>query len=239
METPWDHRYAQRTQRMTSSAIRELLKLTEDPEVISFAGGLPAPDVFPVEEFSAACGQVLKERGGRALQYGSTEGYLPLREMIARHTARYGISVSPENILITSGSQQALDLIGKVFINPGDRILVEEPTYLGALQAWNAYGAEYVTVPIDENGVVTDALENALRSGVKFIYVLPNFQNPTGVTLSLQRRQELIEIADRYGVPIIEDDPYRQLHYEGENIPSIVTMDNEFRQNGAGGFRGN
>ena len=108
METPWDHRYAQRTQRMTSSVLRELLKLTEDPEVISFAGGLPAPDVFPVEEFSAACGQVLKDWGAQALQYGSTEGYLPLREMIARHTARYGISVTAENILITSGSQQAL-----------------------------------------------------------------------------------------------------------------------------------
>jgi 2-aminoadipate transaminase len=239
METPWDHRYAQRTQRMTSSAIRELLKLTEDPEVISFAGGLPAPDVFPVDEFSAACGQVLKEWGALALQYGSTEGYLPLREMIARHTGRYGISVTAENILISSGSQQALDLIGKVFINPGDRILVEEPTYLGALQAWNAYGAEYVTVPMDENGMVTDELENALRSGVKFIYVLPNFQNPTGVTLSTERRQKLLEIADQYGVPIIEDDPYGQLRYEGENLPSIVSMDNEYRKNGNNEYRGN
>ena len=239
METPWDNRYAQRTQRMTSSAIRELLKLTEDPEVISFAGGLPAPDVFPVEEFSSACEKVLKDWGALALQYGATEGYLPLREMIARHTGRYGITVSAENILITSGSQQALDLIGKVFINPGDRILVEEPTYLGALQAWNAYGAEYVTVPMDEDGMITDALENALRSGVKFIYVLPNFQNPTGVTLSLQRRQQLIEIADRYGVPIIEDDPYGQLRYEGENLPSIVSMDNEYRRNGSNEYRGN
>jgi len=224
---------------MTSSAIRELLKLTEDPEVISFAGGLPAPDVFPVEEFSSACEKVLKDWGALALQYGATEGYLPLREMIARHTGRYGITVSAENILITSGSQQALDLIGKVFINPGDRILVEEPTYLGALQAWNAYGAEYVTVPMDEDGMITDALENALRSGVKFIYVLPNFQNPTGVTLSLQRRQQLIEIADRYGVPIIEDDPYGQLRYEGENLPSIVSMDNEYRRNGSNEYRGN
>jgi 2-aminoadipate transaminase len=239
METPWFNRFAQRTLRMTSSGIRELIKISEDPEVISFAGGLPAPDVFPVEEFSAACGQVLKEWGAQALQYGSTEGYLPLREMIARHTARYGISVNAENILITSGSQQALDLIGKVFINPGDRILVEEPTYLGALQAWNAYGAEYVTVPMDENGMVTDALDNALRSGVKFIYVLPNFQNPTGVTLSQERRQELIEIADRYGVPIIEDDPYGQLRYEGENLPTIVSMDNEYRKNGGNEYRGN
>jgi len=239
METPWDHRYAQRTQRMKSSAIRELLKLTEDPEVISFAGGLPAPDVFPVEEFTSACEKVLKDFGAQALQYGSTEGFTPLREMIARHTSRYGISISPDNILITSGSQQALDMIGKVFINPGDRILVEEPTYLGALQAWNAYGAEYVTVPMDEDGMITSSLESALRCGVKFIYVLPNFQNPTGVTLSLQRRQELIEIADRYGVPIIEDDPYGQLRYEGENLPSIVSMDNEFRRNGSNEYRGN
>ena len=239
METAWDHRYAQRTQRMTSSAIRELLKLTENPEVISFAGGLPAPDVFPVEEFTAACESVLKQWGAEALQYGTTEGYRPLREMIARHTSRYGISVSPDNILITSGSQQALDLIGKVFINPGDRILVEEPTYLGALQAWSAYGAEYVTVPMDENGMITEDLEGALRSGVKFIYVLPNFQNPTGVTLSLERRHQLITTADHYGVPIIEDDPYGQLRYEGENLPSIVTLDNEYRRNGTNEYRGN
>ncbi len=239
METPWDHRYAQRTQRMKGSAIRELLKLTENPEVISFAGGMPAPDVFPVEEFKAACDTVLKDWSAEALQYGSTEGYRPLRELIARHTERYGISVTPENILITSGSQQALDLIGKVFINHGDRILVEEPTYMGALQAWNAYGAEYVTVPVDDNGMITDALEGALRSGVKFIYVLPNFQNPTGVTLSLERRKKLIEIADRYGVPIIEDDPYGQLRYEGENLPSIVNLDNEFRQNGTKEYAGN
>ncbi len=239
METPWDHRYAQRTQRMTSSAIRELLKLTENPEVISFAGGLPAPDVFPVDEFTAACQAVLKQWGAEALQYGATEGYRPLREMIARHTCRYGISVTADNILITSGSQQALDLIGKVFINPGDRILVEDPTYLGALQAWNAYGAEYVTVPMDEDGMITDELEEALRSGVKFIYVLPNFQNPTGATLSLERRDQLVEVADHYGVPIIEDDPYGQLRYEGENLPSIVTLDNEYRRNGTSEYKGN
>ena len=239
METLWDHRYAQRTQRMGSSAIRELLKLTDKPEIISFAGGLPAPDVFPVEDFNAACQRVLQENGPQALQYGTTEGYTPLREMIARHTNRYGINIAPDNILITSGSQQALDLIGKVFINRGDRILVEDPTYLGALQAWNAYGAEYVTVPMDEDGMITDALEAALRSGPKFIYVLPNFQNPTGVTLSLERRKKLVELADRYGVPIIEDDPYGQLRYEGEHLPSVVTLDNEFRRNGDAHYRGN
>lgn len=239
METLWDHRYAQRTQRMASSAVRELLKLTESPDIISFAGGLPAPDVFPVDEFAAACERVLREQGALALQYGTTEGYRPLREMIARHTQRYGINITSDNVMITSGSQQALDLIGRIFINRGDRVLVEEPTYLGALQAWNAYGAEYVTVGMDEDGMKPDALESALRSGPKFIYVLPNFQNPTGVTLSLERRIKLIELADRYGVPIIEDDPYGQLRYEGEHIKSVVTLDNEFRQNGEAGYRGN
>jgi len=225
MQTPWDHRYAQRTQRMKSSAIRELLKLTENPDVISFAGGLPSPDVFPVEEFQEACNRVLREKSSLALQYGTTEGYLPLREMIARHTSRYGIEVTADNILITSGSQQALDLLGKIFINRGDRILVESPTYLGAMQAWDIYGAEYVTVPSDEYGIITDELEAALRTGPKFIYVLPNFQNPTGVTIPLERRQRLVELADRYGVPIIEDDPYGQLRFEGSHIPPIVVID--------------
>jgi len=229
MQTPWDHRFAQRTQRMKASAIRELLKLTEQPDVISFAGGLPAPDVFPVEEFREACNRVLTNQGTLALQYGTTEGYQPLREMIARHTSRLGIDVTPDNIMITSGSQQALDLLGKVFINRGDRILVESPTYLGALQAWNAYGAEYVPVPSDEDGMNTDHLEEALRTGPKFIYVLPNFQNPTGVTMPLERRKRLIELADRYGVPIIEDDPYGQLRYEGEHLPSVNVLDSQTR----------
>jgi 2-aminoadipate transaminase len=239
METPWEHRYAQRTQRMAGSAIRELLKLTELPDIISFAGGLPAPDVFPVEEFRQACDQVLQEHGAQALQYSATEGFIPLREMIARHTSRYGIKINIENILITAGSQQALDLLGKILINPGDRILVESPTYLGALQAWNAYGAEYVPVPADQCGMVTDALEEALRTGPKFIYVLPNFQNPAGTTLSLERRMKLVELADRYGVPLIEDDPYGQLRYEGEHLPSVATLDGQFRKNHDACYRGN
>jgi len=239
MKTPWEYRYAQRTQRMGSSAIRELLKYTELPDLISFAGGLPAPDVFPVDELNAACDRVLREQGTKALQYSATEGYLPLREMISRHSARYGIKITPENVLITSGSQQALDLLGKILIDPGDRILVESPTYLAAIQAWKAYGAEFITVPMDENGMNTDQLEEALRVGPKFIYVLPNFQNPTGETLSYVRRGKLIELADQYGVPIVEDDPYGQLRYEGEHLPSIVVLDSQSRDDGHPCYRGN
>jgi 2-aminoadipate transaminase len=239
METPWDHRYAQRTQRMASSAIRDLLKVTEIPGIISFAGGLPAPEVFPVEEFRQACDRVLRDHGEQAMQYSTTEGFMPLREMIARHTSRYGIEINVNNILITTGSQQALDLIGKIFINPGDRILVESPTYLGALQAWNAYGAEYVPVSADQHGMITDALEETLRTGPKFIYVLPNFQNPTGTTLSLERRLKLVELADHYGVPVIEDDPYGQLRYEGKHLPSVATLDGQFRKNHDACYRGN
>jgi 2-aminoadipate transaminase len=239
MQTQWDHRYAHRTQKISSSVIREMLKITEQPDVISLAGGMPAPEVFPYDEVREACDRVLTNNGQYALQYGSTEGYLPLREMIARHTCRYGIDVSTENILITSGSQQALDLIGRIFINRGDHILVESPTYLGALQAWNAYGAEYVAVPSDENGMDTDQMVEALRMGPKFIYVLPNFQNPTGATLPLERRKKLVELAEHYGVPIIEDDPYGQLRYSGEHLPAVFVLDNAKHYNGDHVYRGN
>jgi 2-aminoadipate transaminase len=239
MQTPWEYRYAHRIQKMGSSVIRELLKLTEQPDIISFAGGLPAPEVFPVHEFREACNAVLENFGPQALQYGTTEGYTPLREMIARHTGRYSVEVTADNILITSGSQQALDFIGRLFINRGDYIVVESPTYLGALQAWNAYGAQYIPVRADENGMIVDELEEALRIGPKFIYILPNFQNPSGSTLSLERRRKLIELADKYGVPIIEDDPYGQLRYEGEHIPSVVSLDSEFRGPNGGHYSGN
>ncbi|MEJ5241757.1 MAG: PLP-dependent aminotransferase family protein [Anaerolineales bacterium] len=239
MQTPWEYRYAHRTKQMGSSVIRELLKLTEQPDIISFAGGLPAPEVFPLEQFREACNRVLEEFGPQALQYSTTEGYRPLREMIARHTRRYAVEVAPENILITSGSQQALDFIGRLFINRGDYIVVESPTYLGAIQAWNAYGAQYITVPTDEHGMIVDELEKALRIGPKFIYVLPNFQNPGGWTLSLERRQKLVELADRYGVPIIEDDPYGQLRYEGEHLPPVVALDSQYRAENGKHYSGN
>lgn len=233
MATPWNQRYAQRMQWMGSSVIRELLKLTEKPNVTSFAGGLPAPELFPVEAFAEASRRVLATHGSQALQYSTTEGYLPLRELIVRHMRRYGIPAHPENVLITSGSQQALDLIGKIMINPGDLILTERPTYMGALQAWRAYQAEFVTAPIDADGMAVDEqLEQALCTGPKFMYVLPNFQNPAGVTLSLARRRRLVEIADQYGIPIIEDDPYGQLRFEGEHLPPLLVLDAE-RMNGA------
>ena len=227
MSTLWKSRYAVRTLGIKNSAIRELLKVTQRPEVISFGGGLPAPEVFPVERFAEACHKVLAEHGAESLQYGATEGYQPLREMIARNMARYGILSRAENVLITSGSQQALDLIGKLLINPGDSVLVEAPTYLGALQAFNVYGAQYVSVPVDEDGLLTAQLESRLRAGPKFMYVLPNFQNPAGVTLSEGRRHELILLADQYGIPIIEDDPYGQLRYEGEHLAPLVVLDRE------------
>lgn len=235
MTTPWNQRYAQRMQNMGSSAIRELLKLTQNPEIISFAGGLPAPEVFPVDAFQKAACRVLDNHGAQALQYAATEGYTPLREWIVEYMARYGIQATVDNVLITSGSQQALDLIGKVMINPGDLILTEKPTYLGALQAWRSYQAEFTSVPIDDEGIRIDMLEEALCGGPKFMYILPNFQNPGGVTLSLRRRKQLIEIADRYGVPIIEDDPYGELRYEGEHIPPLVVLDAE-RLNGRSGY---
>ncbi|MEA3325991.1 MAG: PLP-dependent aminotransferase family protein [Chloroflexota bacterium] len=229
MHTLWDERYALRTDNIGSSAIRELLKLTSLPDVISFAGGLPAPEVFPIEKFKEAADIVLSEMGQSALQYGTTEGYQPLREMIARNATKYGIQISSDNVLITSGSQQALDLLGRIFINRGDRVLVESPTYLGAIQAWNAYGVKYVTIPFDDDGMRTDLLESRLRIGIKFIYVLPNFQNPTGATLSRKRRKQLVVMADAYGVPIVEDDPYGQLRYEGEHLPPVVVLDDEMR----------
>src|ERR1019366_723873 len=229
MAAPWAHRYAQRTKSAKSSIIRELLKLTQRPEVISFAGGLPAPEIFPVERFREACQEVLSTNPSIALQYGPTEGYRPLRELIVAHMARYGIIATVDNILITSGSQQALDLIAKLLINRGDRILVESPTYLGALQAFDLMGAEYVTVPTDDDGLQTEEMECALRSGPKFMYILPNFQNPGGTTLSRERRDELVLLSDKYGIPIIEDDPYGQLRYEGEHV---------FQGSGAGATAG-
>jgi len=226
MHIHWMDRFADRTARIQPSSIREILKLTQNSNIISFAGGLPSPEYFPNQQIMRATRRALEEHGVEALQYGVSDGFLPLREMLVRHMLRYGIVCTPENILITTGSQQALDLIGRVLINPGDSVIVEEPTYLGALSAWNAYGAEYVTVPSDDEGMRVDAVEHALRTThPKFIYALPNFQNPSGTTLSNKRRLELVRLADQYEVPIIEDDPYGQLRYEGDHISSLFSIE--------------
>ena len=233
MQIPWDQRFADRASRINSSVIREILKYSSAPDVISFAGGLPSPDVFPVEDFKKACEVVLDEAGPSSLQYSPTEGFVPLREVIVEHSATFGIKTNVENIQLTSGSQQALDLLGMLFIDPGDEIVVENPTYLGALQAWNAYGAKYITVPSDDHGLRTDMLEDALKRKPRVIYVLPNFQNPSGVTMPLDRRIELVELADKYGVPIVEDDPYGKLRYFGENIPPVQVVDHDYRADGS------
>jgi 2-aminoadipate transaminase len=226
----WEDKFAARTKKITSSAIRELLKMASLPEVISFGGGMPAPELFPREQVLAACERVLKDTNlaNQALQYSTTEGYPPLREWIADFMCRDGLKVNPDNILITGGSQQALDMIGKVFIDEGDEVVVESPTYLGALQAWAPYAPEYALVPSDEDGMNPDGMEAILKNKPKFIYALPNFQNPTGVTMSLPRRQKLVELSTQFGVPIIEDDPYGALTFEGQPIPLITALENQY-----------
>jgi 2-aminoadipate transaminase len=241
--TPWKSRYAQRNQRMGRSIIRELLKFTQQPDIISFAGGMPAPELLPIEKAQEAACRLLTVRGAQALQYGPTEGFPPLRQFICDRMNRYGITAKSSNVFLTTGAQQALDLIGKLLINPGDQVLVEEPTYLGALQAWNAYQAEYIGVPCDDHGLRTDLLESALRVGPKFMYILPNFQNPGGFTLSLERRFDLVRLSNRYGIPLIEDDPYGALRYEGEHLPPLVALDSDYQseigRDGHGFMEGN
>lgn len=227
MSIVWESRYALRMKGVTSSMIRELLKFTQRPEVISFAGGLPAAEYFPVERVQEACQRVLAQNARFALQYSPTEGYQPLREMIAEYLTHQGICANAENVLITSGSQQALSLLGALLINPGDRVLVEQPTYLGALQAWMAFQAEFVAVPTDDNGIRPDLIGAALRHGPKFMYILPNFQNPGGMTISAERRTQLVRIAREHGVPLIEDDPYGALRFEGESLKPLVVIDGE------------
>jgi 2-aminoadipate transaminase len=234
MAFSWEQRLTARTRLMHGSAIRELLQVTEQPEMISFAGGLPALDVFPVEDVAAVTQQVLRQQGAQALQYGATEGYRPLRELIAQQMAQEaGVPVSVDHVLITTGSQQALDLLGKILVDPGDTLLVESPTYLAALQAWSAYGARYQEVASDEQGIQIEALEAALAAQPKFLYTIPNFQNPSGVTLQLARRQRLVEVARRVGLPIVEDDPYRELRFEGEPLSRLFDLAGRQQARGA------
>ncbi|SHH30894.1 aminotransferase-like domain-containing protein [Tepidibacter thalassicus] len=221
-------KFADRMENLKASEIRELLKLTEKPEVISFAGGLPAPELFPVEEMKEVAIKVLEEGGKQALQYAATEGFIPLRKAIAnRMNTKFKTDVSYEDILITSGSQQGLDFSGKIFLNEGDVVLCESPSYLGALNAFKAYGPKFIEVPTDENGMIMEELEKILDTteNVKMIYVIPDFQNPTGRTWPMERRKKFMEIINKYEVPVIEDNPYGELRFEGEILPSLKAMD--------------
>ncbi|OZI33554.1 2-aminoadipate aminotransferase [Bordetella genomosp. 5] len=218
--------FSERAQQLTSSAIREILKVTERPEVISFAGGLPAPGGFPVEVVRAAFDKVLSTNGRAALQYGPTEGYAPLRQWVADDLNKAGADVTADQILIVSGSQQALDLLGKVLIDKDSKVLVEDPSYLGALQSFSLYQPRFVPVPTDEGGLIPEAITAELAADARFLYALPNFQNPTGRTLNLARREALVARAAEFGLPIIEDDPYGELRYAGEPQPGLLALGN-------------
>lgn len=221
-------RFARRMCAMQPSSIREMLKVTERPEVISFAGGLPAPELFPVAAVRAAAARALAEIGPRAMQYGTTEGIGPLREKIAVEMQRRGVACTADDVLITTGSQQSLDLLGKVFLDPGDAVLTENPTYLAAIQAFQCFEARFVSVPTDEDGLVPEAVDElAQRHRPKFLYTIPNFQNPTGRTLSGPRRAALAAIARRRNLVIVEDDPYGRLRYHGAALPSLKAWDED------------
>ncbi|MEG2353118.1 MAG: PLP-dependent aminotransferase family protein [Clostridium sp.] len=224
-----EQQYAKRMSNVKASEIRELLKLTEQPEIISFAGGLPAPELFPIEKLEKVMIKVLREQGQAALQYSSTEGYAPLREIIANKIMKYsGVQCEPSNIMITSGSQQGLAFSAAIFINEGDIIACESPSYLGAINAFKLYGPKFIEIPTDKDGMIVDELERLLKEEtIKMIYTIPDFQNPSGITMSLERRKKVAELALKYKIPVIEDSPYGQLRFEGENLPSIKSFDTE------------
>lgn len=211
--------------------VGEILKVAASPDVISFAGGLPAPELFPTEQLQAATDQVYKTSAQSALQYTNSNGFLPLRKILAERMAIRGVECDADNIAITTGSQQSIDLISRMFINRGDTIMVEKPTYMSALDVFRTYGANIVSVPMDEDGLRMDALEQALQAHpeTKFLYTVPTFQNPTGRTMPVERRQKLVELAQQYDIVIIEDDPYGQLRFAGKTVPAVKSFDTDGR----------
>lgn len=223
--------FSKRMDQLRASEIRELLKLTQQPEIISFAGGLPAAELFPIDAIRKANDKVLTDKGRLALQYGPTEGYLPLREHIVKMMEKQQITAEPSDLLITSGSQQGLDFVAKIFVNEGDVIITESPSYLGAINAFKAYQPKFVEIDMDDDGMRMDLLEEALKThdNVRFIYAIPDFQNPSGRTMSLERRKRLVELANEYNVVIVEDNPYGELRFEGEFLPAIKHFDTEDR----------
>lgn len=225
----WNDKFAARTAYMRRSAIREILKLTQMPDIISFAGGLPAPELFPVERVREAACALLEKRGAESLQYSTTEGCNDLRDWIAARMSRNGIKVTRDNIQIVSGSQQGIDLVGRVLLNDGDHLVLENPTYLGMLVAWRPYSPRFSVIPTDADGLLVEQLEPVLRQNPKLMYLIPNFQNPQGVTLSHERRVELVKLLQRYGAVVFEDNPYGELRYSGEAVPSLLELDAQHR----------
>nr|AAU85415.1 transcriptional regulator [uncultured archaeon GZfos12E1]QNO53898.1 aromatic-amino-acid aminotransferase 1 [Methanosarcinales archaeon ANME-1 ERB6] len=215
--------FANRMGTTHKSFIREILKVTENPKIISFAGGLPNPKFFPVKEIANASLKVLEENGENVLQYSTTEGYLPLREYIAeRYRKKNGLKVDPDEILITNGSQQGLDLIGKIFLDKGDQIVIERPGYLGAIQAFSMYEPIFQSIPLLDDGIDTELLEKTFMGNrIKLFYAVPNFQNPSGITYSRQRRRDVANILKEHDAIFVEDDPYGELRFIGEDLPSI------------------
>lgn len=214
---------------LKASEIREILKLTTQPEIISFAGGLPAPEFFPIEELKKVDAEILEKEGMQAVQYGTTEGYLPLREKIAEHMkTAFGVDCSAEELMITSGSQQGLSLLSQIFLDPDDVVLVESPTYLGAINAFTLQHPRFIEVPTDEQGIIPEALEKILQEhgkAVRLMYVIPEFQNPTGITWTEERRKAFMKVVGAYDFPIIEDDPYGELRYDGEKMKALKSLD--------------
>jgi 2-aminoadipate transaminase len=213
---------AGRTQNMASNAIREILKVVSQPGMVSLAGGIPAPESFPLERIERLAENVLRSYGSQALQYDLTEGFVPLREALVDYLVRVNVEASAEKVITTSGSQGALDALGKVLISPGDRVAVEAPTYLGAISAFNPYQPDYVLLETDDEGVIPGSLERCLaEERVAFVYLVPTFQNPSGRTLTKDRRREVAEIISRHDALLIEDDPYHELRYRGERLPAV------------------
>jgi 2-aminoadipate transaminase len=220
---------AQRMSRMKASAVREILKVAERPDVLSFAGGLPAPELFPVEAIAQAHAEVLADDGRAALQYSTTEGYGPLREWITSHLGEGGLHAATDQVLITNGSQQGIELVAKVMLDPGDVVIVENPSYLAALQTFSGFEVDFAVVGSDNDGMRVDDLERLVggERKPKLIYLVPNFQNPKGTTLSLERRHALVRFAQRHRILILEDNPYGELRFRGEHLPSLASLDTE------------
>src|SRR6056297_1236290 len=224
-------KYAKRMKRMESKEMKEILELADVPGLISFAGGLPAPELFPIEALKASANEVLDSVGRKALQYNDPVGYGPLREWVAKRMETFDVSVEAKDILITSGSQQGLDFAGKVFLDKGDIVLCESPSYLGAINALAAYECDFLEVPTDDDGMIIEELEKIAASNdkIKLVYVIPEFQNPTGKTWSDKRREEFMEVIEKYGLIVLEDNPYGELRYGGESRKSLKSMDKSDR----------